>query len=289
MHWTNAEFPYDFLFHHERVPYVFLAIPKVGCTTVKSWLIANCAGLDTSSMDVHDYAYHHFSLATRPNGRDVLSRFPVVGFVRPPAERLRSAFIDKLVAPESFGPFDTGLWFLTHHAAAHGKPGPDLDRRVTFRECVEHVCRTDPMALESHWRPQHSFVQAVSELALPALVKLRAISDVLEAIGRECGLPAPRPEPTSVTRKEPAAWGGKYPLADLAARAMHRLDLRPDLHELLVPEIAEQIARTLGADEELFARATDRVDVASPFNSQHTNSTAGDSSSARTDGAFDGH
>lgn len=212
----NAMFPFDVLLHVERWPIVWLAIPKSGCSTIKRWMIAHTdpVAAKDPSLDVHRFAHERLALhRLSASDRGALARLPIVTFVRPPADRLRSAFVEKFVRPDPSSLFEPACELLN-------ALGLSRERGVTFREFVRHVVSTEPMQLDSHWRPQVAFLSA----AKPTLIlQITDMTPVLRSLSDgEAVLAAS--EPTNVTRKEALRSGC---VADVPSAELHGLNLRP--------------------------------------------------------------
>ncbi|MBY0312519.1 MAG: sulfotransferase family protein [Phycisphaerales bacterium] len=226
----NSRFPWEFLLHHPELDVILLATPKVGCSTIKRWMIARFAPNAESEpgFDIHRFAHTHFGMHRfEQHARDqVLAQRPVVAFVRSPAERLRSAFIDKFVRPAPDQLFEAAIDVL---AALGRSPNEGL----SFKEFVRHVVSADPMTLDAHWRPQSTFLLATR----PAVVRpIEQLSDFLRSLAPGADLPT---EPMNITRKEP---NGEASSADARSTDLHGRDLRPVLADLIDEAVIASIA-----------------------------------------------
>lgn len=249
----NRRFPLDSYLYHESIGVVLVGIPKVGCSTVKRWLIAmtDPAALLDPGLAVHKHSLEALALSrlSAPQAEEVLATRPIVAFVRQPLQRLRSAFVEKIVrpAPEDLFPPSVELladWRSTHAALAED----GTDRRITFREFVEHIAAVPGEHLDPHWRPQADFLVPGPRTVLP----LERLSESLDALARRLGRPDVYARPSNVTRKEPSRSGC---LADVPAGVLHRADQRPPLSELADSALIARAMTALAADARLYRQA----------------------------------
>lgn len=267
------------MLYHDRVGIVCIAIPKSGCTAAKRWYVsATAPDIDMQHVPIHKYAIEHLSLCDRPPEvvRNLLEIVPVLAFVRDPLERLRSAFVEKIVRPRPTDMFAPSRELLeqwvssrghevrhdTSHAANIGgevvqfaaSTSVDYERGLTFREFVEYVTATPEHVLDPHWRPQAAFMRMRNaDYVLP----MSAIGDVLDALGSRLGVHFSAAERTNVTRKEPV---GRGSLADVPSGELHRKDLRPPTSELADDSVRRVVSERLAEDMALSQRA-DQTDV----------------------------
>lgn len=262
------------MLYHDRVGIICLAIPKSGCTAAKRWYaVAAKPNIDVQLLSIHKYAIDQLSLCVKPTEvtKTLLEQAPMLAFVRDPLERLRSAFVDKLVRPrhaEMFGPTREILeqWaasrgqtvrFDTTHSARIGgedhhfiaSSTVDYDRGLTFREFVEFVTTVPEHVLDPHWRPQAAFMRLRhADIVLP----MSAIGSALDALGSRLGITFSASERTNVTRKESV---GRGSLADVPSGELNRNDFRPPTAELADDSIRHLVASRLAEDEALLLRA----------------------------------
>lgn len=268
----NLAFPLDYYLYHEAVGVVIIAVPKVGCSTVKRWFMRN-AGADPR-LDPHKHAYEHLALARRSpaEASSILESRRVLMPVRDPAERLRSAFVDKFIWPKTEDLFEPARDIIEDlhrargveivhnavHAATFGGelvPVPacsavDYTLRPSFRTFAEYICAAENEHLDAHWRAQSCFIVGHR---IDAFVPLDALSDTLSRISETLGVQIPTPEAENVTRKEPASRGL---LADVPAIELHQQDLFPLLDELADQALQQRIRSRFRDDVLLVQHAT---------------------------------
>ncbi len=259
----NQRFPLDCYLYHESLGFAILAITKTGCSAAKRWLISMVEPevLERADLDVHKYCLDRFALcALRPAESDcILAHTPILSFIRNPAERLRSSFVDKHVRPPVHDLFEPSREVIEDIARGRGmefsfgesqavrlgntilsvpaSSDVDYERGITFREFVEYVCAAPPDHLDPHWRPQSAFLL---NHRVDCLVRLDSMNLVLDHIAAARGRPATRAINFNVTRKEQTHRSG---LCDVHAGELRRLDLRPPLEQLADSSILERIAR----------------------------------------------
>lgn len=251
----NAKFPFDAFLYHERIGIVIAAIPKCGCSTIKRWLIAltDAGALADPALDVHRHAARTLALTRLPReqAESILATKPMLAVVRDPAERLRSAFIDKFVRPGPGELMPAARELIEdcrqHDARTLGRS--DGAYSITFRQFVGYVGHADPDHLDAHWRPQSAFLRG---RRVGTLIPLETLSTHLDSLAASLGRSDVRAHPESVTRKEPAALER---LADVPASELHARNLRPPLAQLADADVLTMIRERFTDDEALFARA----------------------------------
>ena len=270
----NQRFPLDCMLYSQSVGFVCIAIQKSGCTTLKRWYAAMAEpGLAVEQLPIHKYCLTGLALSARPRDEAmrVLAESPTLAFVRDPLERLRSAFVEKIVHPRPTDIFAPSRELLedctrnrgidvrydTTHEADLGREivrfpasrAVDYQRGLTFREFIEHVCHAPHEHLDPHWRPQAAFLRLRNA---DVLLPMSAIGVALDAIGRRFGATHSAADRTNVTRKEPA---GRGVLTDVPSGELHRADLRPPVEELADDSIRGMIELRLAEDVALAKQA----------------------------------
>lgn len=249
----NARFPFDAYFYHDRVGTVIAAIPKCGCSTIKRWLIAmtDPSALADPTLDVHWHAARTLALSKQPRDgvEAILRSKPLLAVVRDPAERLRSAFIDKFVRPGASELMPAARELIEDCSRERVSASSDNDESLTFRQFVEYVGHADPDHLDAHWRPQTAFLRGSR---VDTLIPLDRLSTHLDGLAASLGRPDVRAQPESVTRKEPVTLEGP---ADVPASELHARNLRPPLAQLADADVLRVIQERFAEDAALFARA----------------------------------
>lgn len=262
------------MLYHDRVGIICLAIPKSGCTAAKRWYAAAAApNIDVQLLPIHKYAIDELSLCVKPAvvTKALLERAPMLAFVRDPLERLRSAFVDKLVRPRHAEMFGPSRELLEQWTASRGQPAQldtthtatiagevhhfaassavDYVRGLTFREFVEFVTTVPEHVLDPHWRPQAAFMRLRNtDIVLP----MSAIGVSLDSLGSRSGVAFSAADRTNVTRKESV---GRGSLADVPSGELNKNDFRPPTGELADDSIRLLVASRLAEDEALSLRA----------------------------------
>lgn len=106
------------------------AIPKCGCTTLKTWFLTQEGKQHQIEKGVHKMISLYF-------GGDIPSETPVYKFTRSPITRIISAYREKIARADS-----------------------DYHRDITFNEFLNELLADNANQAEwdSHWRPQCLFV-----------------------------------------------------------------------------------------------------------------------------------
>lgn len=144
----------EYLVNH-RHRFVLCPIPKVASSSLKQWFIST---LPASEFDAGAGERPHLALAewSRHQSHDGIDDYRCVAFVREPARRLVSAYLQKVVqrwdVPES-----PGRSIVKRVQQRHGRP-VDYECGITFREFVIAIINESPAELDPHWRPQHLFL-----------------------------------------------------------------------------------------------------------------------------------
>lgn len=271
----NLAFPLDDYLYHEAVGVVIVAVPKVGCSTIKRWFMRHAEA--DPRLDAHKYAFEHLALARRPasEAQHILESRRVLMPVRDPADRLRSAFVDKFIRPKAEDLFEPAREIIedlqrakgvhvvhdAEHVAMLGEfqvripicSAVDYTRGPSFREFVDYVCDADPSHLDAHWRAQSAFI---GENRIDALVPLEHLSEHLQQLSKAIGAPEFQPAAENVTRKEPVLHAH---LADTPAGELHTLDLFPTLEQITDEPLLRKISEHFREDINLLARARART------------------------------
>ena len=137
--------------------YIYFETPKVACTTIKKKLQESEARLEGIILpenrplsDIHpkkkspllspsDIGFEKFC--------EMLNDDTVVKFcfVRNPYTRTLSAFLNKIDRPKKISP---------HKRKINRILGLDIDTKITFKQFLEAISKTNPFDMDPHWRPQ---------------------------------------------------------------------------------------------------------------------------------------
>lgn len=176
-----------------RLNAVYLSNPKVACSTVKLALQRAEAGDPdwVPKRSVHDHngsplltwpdlTMETWQAATR--GKLLFS------FVRNPFDRLRSAYLNRIVRRQNQG---------IHRTRA----GFDPNYVPNFREFVLKICTIDPRRHDAHWRPQ-SLNLSNGRVTLDFLGRLETFQADWAKLAERLGLPTELERAGKETTKE---------------------------------------------------------------------------------------
>jgi hypothetical protein len=248
----NAVFPYgDYLYDPAR-RLVCIAIPKNACTDLKHWFMSlvDPAKLGEPGFRLHAHvrATHTLAGMARGDAERVVRESFTLAFVRDPVSRVVSAYVEKIVRPGPDALFEPAREVL---AAL----GVGASRGISFREFVGFLERASDEELESHWRPQATFVRGVR---IDLLARMEASAAVLEALGKELGMApreARRPNATGYT---PVT--GQM-MADVASGELHARGVLPPMGDLVDDELRGRLLARFSEDAELYRTAARGADA----------------------------
>ena len=169
---------------------MYCPIGKNACTFLKTEVArsAQYELIDYMARDIHfltDYVCTGLQLSDyTPERVSQLcddSSFYKFAILRDPADRLLSAYIEKLVigrtTPENI-----------HHTKsvvvpiqkARGIEQPDFNLGITFRQFINHLAVADPKHLDPHWKPQVLYLQGINYDRFFRIDQLDELMDILE-------------------------------------------------------------------------------------------------------------
>lgn len=248
----NIAFPFThYLFDPSR-GLVCCAIPKNGCTAIKSWFLRLVEPdlLENHGIEVHAHCRGHHTLCSRPP--DVIAEALATGFtfafIRDPLARVASAYVEKFIHPGPLRIFDPAREVIDE--LSRSMP-VDLARGITFREFVEFLCSTPDEHLESHWRPQSSFICGNR---FDLLARVEELTETLVSLNRALDIPGEArlsghrnavgyTTPTGVLR------------ADIPSGPLYEAGLLPPAEDLYDPALRERILQRFRADADLYRAA----------------------------------
>jgi len=203
----NTVWPYYDYIVNPRHKFLYIWIPKVAGTSMKTWFLSTL-GVDRHSEDggVHLYIDDHYGLAARDSGeaRRLLRSYPRMVVVRNPWTRIASAYLDKFVR-EPVNMQNIPVIDFIH--SKRGKkvvhsgtfrwetmgtstdlsvdPSIDYDEGISFQEFVSYLCETPDSELDVHWKPQHLFLGGRDS---DSLLKLENLESDLRSFEEKTGI-----------------------------------------------------------------------------------------------------
>lgn len=193
------------VFVSRRSKVIYCPIGKVACTFLKQQMVRisdveepervlKSVHVETDSnrtgLQLKDYPLAEVrELIAAPD----MLRFAVL---RDPADRLLSAYIEKFVMMRMMkGNFQHSASVLTPVQTAQGLDAPDFERGISFRDFITYIVTQPPCELDTHWRPQHLYLDGIDYDHIYSIEQLGEVVDMLEA---RSGVSLPR-RPTNTT------------------------------------------------------------------------------------------
>jgi hypothetical protein len=202
----------EHVYYSARGGYLYQAIPKCACTTIKTALI-ELEGLpvDPNPAKRHKKRHNHFpgtEALTSEQELAVLSgetdTFNFV-VVRDPYSRMASSYTDKIRDAYDRG----GHHWISMIEESAKKYGIPLSERVTFPEFVQVVNRQTLDEMDPHWRPQYHEGK-FSSIKFDFIGRMEMISTdfayVLEQIGAPPEVMHKAIQPHNVTGSSLSIW-----------------------------------------------------------------------------------
>jgi hypothetical protein len=240
----NRLFPFEHYLIDPRGRFVCVAIPKNGCTDLKHWFLSVAEpGLDRGVVRVHAHCrgQHALCRLAGPEIEAALARCFTFGFVRDPLSRVVSAYVEKFVLP------DPGALFEPAREVVERIGGGGAG--ITFRAFVRYLRNAREDELESHWRPQASFVRG---RRIDLLARVESLSSVLARLSRALGA-----EPLPSLRKNATGYqaASGQNMADERSDVLHAAGRLPPGEDLYDEELRGAVRERFAEDAELYARA----------------------------------
>ena len=184
---NGLKWPLAQLFIARRHKIIYCPVAKSACTTFKR-LMVNISNIDGKELilsgDVHSATRKYrtgvrlvdleLEEAMEAIASDEYFRFTVI---REPYDRLVSGYIEKFLVNRMVprNGFHTGPVLR----AIQGMPEVDHERGVSFRSFVEFILCRPANSLDTHWRPQHLYLQGVNYDAVYRLDQMdRVLADL---------------------------------------------------------------------------------------------------------------
>lgn len=169
----------------ERHAAVYIEIPKVACTSIKTAL-AGLAGVNLETGgNPHDAVWPAPPAGPAESGRLFPGLF-AFAFVRNPWDRLVSCYRDKIG-----GEVDGYTYFTVRPGVANCLARFDaFVAGMSFAEFVRAVASIGDEEADAHFRSQHTFVtDAAGNLAIDFVGRYEQLADDFRTVGRAIGLP----------------------------------------------------------------------------------------------------
>ena len=166
---------------------VYISIPKVACTSIKTACLARYATDESDvndQMGIHSAAnkYRSFSLNSRQE------EYFVFAFVRNPFDRIVSCYEDKVrkeIQHSGQYHFSTNY----NNAIIRKLYGRAFHPEMSFREFVKLVADIPDYLSDGHFRSQYSFLYRRGKVSADYIGKFESIQEDWQPIAKKLGLP----------------------------------------------------------------------------------------------------
>jgi len=238
---------YTYLFFPEW-KLLYCPIPKVACTSFKSFFGGLSSRKIAPGKGVHGRAHRAYSLSRlrRRQAFRILRdpKYVRFAFVRNPWDRLVSAYYSKFVNPDVLSEFSLRVIddvYSREHAIA------DYEMSISFRNFLSYIARTPDEHLDEHWKPQHLFLGA---RAPDFLGKFENLESDFRRLASMVNLPVQELPVFNVSlapEGSPPPEDVRYS-PDIAAAALRQLDPPTDFRQLYTADLVELVARRYAED-----------------------------------------
>ncbi len=165
---------------------------------------------------------------------------------RDPESRLFSAYMDKFVKRRRMpgNALHTGP-IVAAVQQARGRSEPDFDESITFREFVDSIlANPDPASLDTHWRPQHLYLEGI---AYDRIYRMDELNTLLADLERRTGVRLSNQQENQTD----SGVGKDVPGAcDLLPRALEKAG-RISLESFYPPELSAKVHEYYRQDYEI--------------------------------------
>jgi len=268
----NTLWPFRNFLVSSRHRFVYCWIPKVGCTTVKTWFLAGEGGALERGVPggIHAQVAERYALSLMKPGeaRRVLRHYSRFVVVRNPWKRIASAYIDKFVRePVNFQNIPVmdevhrRRGKVVKHSATFAweslgittdlpiDPSIPYEQGISFRDFVEYLVDTPDEHLDGHWRPQCNFLGG---RRFDRVVKLEELAEGISRLEDELGIPhavLPHLHRAKLDKPDVSARGtlAEVPAGELRGRRGEFSHL-----ELMTPALAGLIGQRYACDAKAF-------------------------------------
>ena len=189
-HKNGMPWPLNQVFISRRAGVIYCPIGKVACTFLKHQMVhvSDVAHLALIVQDVHgitDTIRTGLQLSDYPIAQaEAFIADPGIfkfAVLRPPRERLLSAYIEKFVLNRT----EPGNIYHTRSVLGpvqqrKGLAGLDADAGISFRDFICEITSQPSPRLDPHWRPQADYLQGITYDRLFRFDQMDAVLDLLE-------------------------------------------------------------------------------------------------------------
>jgi hypothetical protein len=268
----NTQWPFSNFLVSSHYRFVYCWIPKVGCTTVKTWFLSGHGETMERGAPggIHARVAQRHALSRMKPGeaRRILRRYLRLVVVRNPWKRIASAYIDKFVRePVNFQnlPVIDEVYRQRGEVVKHSAtfaweslgittdlpidPAIPYEQGITFREFVEYLVNTPDECLDGHWRPQCNFLGG---LRFDRVVKLEELGEGISRLEDELGIPRTHLPHLHRAKLETPDVAARGTLSEVPAGELRGSRGEFSHLELMTPALAGLIGRRYACDAEAF-------------------------------------
>jgi hypothetical protein len=256
-------FPEDTYLVDESRKLIYLPIPKVACTSLKTWFLKTSPDIeiqpDPATWKVNLWLGAEGSRYLLKEVDPLLSaRWFRIAFVRNPWSRLVSAYLNRIVGRgveyrKLMTKLSRGSWYRIDKRARYGArkriTGVGWSERaeVTFREFVmREVAVTHPMDMDPHWRPQCEFLGSYE---LDFVGRFERLAEDLAQLSEKLGIAGDLPERN---RSQYLMRDDDRFFADRSQAELRAMPAMPRYRQFYSPDLVDEVARVYARDIDRF-------------------------------------
>lgn len=259
----RLSFPEDTYLIDETRDLIYIPIPKVACTSLKTWFLTTSPDID---IQPHPESWKVNAWLGNEGKRYLLkdlsplrdSRKFVFTFVRNPWSRLVSGYLNRIVGRgveyrNVMKRLSRGSWFridkrIRYYARKriHGVGWPE-DAEPSFREFVmREVAAMPVMKMDPHWRPQYTFL---AQYEPDFIGRFERLAEDLKVIGKQFGIS------TGLHERNRSQYidhdhGGCY--ADCLQAELRAMPAMPHYRLFYTPDLIDTVAGVYAKDIDRF-------------------------------------
>ena len=258
---------FTYLFDKSR-NLIYIPIPKVACSSLKTWFLMSSPSLDmrpdplTWKVDAWLGNEGNRYLLKDLAPLDNRSNF-CFAFVRNPWSRLVSCYINRILGHRASEPTEEylrvmrklsrGPWYRVDKRARHharkrfrGRGWPDR-LEITFRQFAERVvAATPPSDMDPHWRPQSAFLGSHD---LDFLGRFEHLSQDIGRLSQELGISCTLYE---LNRSRYLGRESGRCFADCPQADLREMKAMPGYRQFYTRDLVETVANVYARDHDLF-------------------------------------